>query len=1420
MKIKRFLAILLTAMMLVSLTPTAAVFAEGPSGDGFYLITDPWNGEALVAKFSENAASPGEYILNTTLSAGTPLKAVHVTDGAIDGWYPGGTGNEYTVDAAHSGNVTVYFRESYFSEWASFGGHIYISVNHAVSVPAAAEYGSVSSDYAYASENTTVTLTASPVTGCVLTAISASDAAGELTLSPGEGGAYSFTMRSSDVSVSASFEPKYTVTLKSGAGSGDDVVITSAGVDRWAADFASAQNGQFYPDGASDGFRIPDCPGSFTAPADKTFKSWNKDGTEAAPGDFRDAGSYALTALWQDYFAIAYSPLGSAEGEWETGSSVDNPSGAVPGTNVSLSVCFSPDAFDAGWRVEKYTVTDSGGAVTELTDIGTAYDSYGDRYCKATFTMPDGPVSVAAVLIIPNYYVTTDPGMTGGTITAPTEAKAGSTVDITATPDFGNVLVENSVAVTGDGCGTVDVAPGENGAFSFTMPASDVVITAVFERIPVTVTVDFGEGHEELAALYGALDGYTVSGSRVTMPLSATNGYDLENAVHEALVGVVLTEPYYENGFIHNGERLYSPEINQKPMSGYADESAWEADRLGEAEITDGTLVYLQWATPVTEPVTVSVEPPVCGAEVTTANFGSIATEHTVPQPVFTVTGAEGDNATASWYGGYNASEDTMGGFATGMIVGETTYYTRAWIKAPFGSFFDDPAAVITVSGGDALAYASIHSGGASVVISVEAVHGDFDDAGVVTKEPTETEPGEIEYYCGGCGVYLRTEEIPFGNYSVSVDEEIVLGSVTADKTETYKGGVVTVTAVPDGAGSVERLYYTGEGHDPVEITRRNSDGGYMFNMPDYDVVIHAKFTCPYLISVDFGEGHEDFVSRMFKGRTAEIYGGEQISFITSGSVVSFVYPPYSADYDSLTNALSAFEAACSGIDFGDGTDNGERYMNTAGLHTADYYLENYQSGPEYANGSPQEFFGWEHGGGAPEMDQSYIDGVTFCALWAQPVENAVLTVVPPECGTVVRYEYKTGIYVWAVPGPDLTAPDNCHFEDWNVFYNNWDLSEYGATGVDSDPVIMKGGNSYKARGYLAADWGYFIPKDFGNTLKVEGGTLISMNDRMGEFVISVPVEHEPSGEDKLVTEPSCTDPGLATNVCTLCGEGYEIEIPATGHTEGAAVMEKETAPGCETAGSYDEVVYCTVCGAELSRKTVEIPATGHTEGEPVKEKETAPGCETPGSYDEVVYCTVCNNELSRKTVEIPATGHDWGEWALTTEPTETAEGVETRVCGKDPSHTETRPVDKLGVYLAVSGDGQTWVKGSKATADFRFKRSEKDELTFENFSGVLVDGNAVPSEYVDTEPGSVIIKLKPKYLETLSVGAHTLTAQFKDGKSATAAFKIVAKSTGGGTGGKPKTGDPNSLALCLAGMGLSASALFALVPPRRKKRR
>ena len=109
-------------------TPTPEpTTAPTPVGDdGVYLVGtfSSWATDAQY-KMSENSAAPGEYMISTTLSEGDGVKVVKVENGTQT-WYPDGEGNEYTVDAAHAGNVTVYFNAAGSADWSAFGGYMYI----------------------------------------------------------------------------------------------------------------------------------------------------------------------------------------------------------------------------------------------------------------------------------------------------------------------------------------------------------------------------------------------------------------------------------------------------------------------------------------------------------------------------------------------------------------------------------------------------------------------------------------------------------------------------------------------------------------------------------------------------------------------------------------------------------------------------------------------------------------------------------------------------------------------------------------------------------------------------------------------------------------------------------------------------------------------------------------------------------------------------------------------------------------------------------------------------------------------------------------------------------------------------------------------------------------------------------------------
>ena len=181
--------------------------------------------------------------------------------------------------------------------------------------------------------------------------------------------------------------------------------------------------------------------------------------------------------------------------------------------------------------------------------------------------------------------------------------------------------------------------------------------------------------------------------------------------------------------------------------------------------------------------------------------------------------------------------------------------------------------------------------------------------------------------------------------------------------------------------------------------------------------------------------------------------------------------------------------------------------------------------------------------------------------------------------------------------------------------------------------------------------------------------------------------------------EPTCVWDGNAEHYhCTVCGKDFDDAdgsseaptadyyiIPATGHTPGIAVKEKEIDATCTEAGGYDEVVYCTVCHDELSRTHTDISATGHSLTLVPAKSAT---CTEDGNHA-YYECSVCGDWFEDATgavkitdylsVIIDALGHDWGEWVQTKAPTTTEEGEETRTCSRC-GETETRSIPKLGV--------------------------------------------------------------------------------------------------------------------------------------------
>ena len=128
--------------------------------------------------------------------------------------------------------------------------------------------------------------------------------------------------------------------------------------------------------------------------------------------------------------------------------------------------------------------------------------------------------------------------------------------------------------------------------------------------------------------------------------------------------------------------------------------------------------------------------------------------------------------------------------------------------------------------------------------------------------------------------------------------------------------------------------------------------------------------------------------------------------------------------------------------------------------------------------------------------------------------------------------------------------------------------------------------------------------------------------------------------------DSTCYEVGFTGNkLYNCCNALFEkgTEIEKTAHTPAEAVEENRVGATCYREGSYDMVVYCSVCEAagitkELSRETETIEKIAHTPAAAKVENTVDSTCYAEGSYDEVVYCSVeaCKHEISRteKTIE------------------------------------------------------------------------------------------------------------------------------------------------------------------------------------------
>lgn len=269
----------------------------------------------------------------------------------------------------------------------------------------------------------------------------------------------------------------------------------------------------------------------------------------------------------------------------------------------------------------------------------------------------------------------------------------------------------------------------------------------------------------------------------------------------------------------------------------------------------------------------------------------------------------------------------------------------------------------------------------------------------------------------------------------------------------------------------------------------------------------------------------------------------------------------------------------------------------------------------------------------------------------------------------------------------------------------------------------------------------------------------------------------------------------------------------------------------CDTPGKSFSTEYCIESAATFIGNTSRLalahynevyiawmkaqdPAYAPDAGHSFEHHDAIPaGCGSQGQY-EYWYCEKCGEyflDSAGKTAAagpedlvIPALTHDWSDWKVETGSDSGTPGLEKRVCSHCED-SETRPFSYESDWDSVV----KWSIDDVKSLEVSFRRTEADEATFTNFTGLVIDGTDVPASAYTAVAGSVKITVSPAYLRSLGVGGHTLTAVFTDG-TAQVRFRVVDVSE------NPITGVNDPLALTVI---LGAFTLMIMAAIYRRKR-
>lgn len=261
--------------------------------------------------------------------------------------------------------------------------------------------------------------------------------------------------------------------------------------------------------------------------------------------------------------------------------------------------------------------------------------------------------------------------------------------------------------------------------------------------------------------------------------------------------------------------------------------------------------------------------------------------------------------------------------------------------------------------------------------------------------------------------------------------------------------------------------------------------------------------------------------------------------------------------------------------------------------------------------------------------------------------------------GTVISDDLlKFGVNDWPANDPGLC---NLHMGsvDPDRMYTVTGMTEYEGTTPAMGTLKIGGTSTPETKSYTV------------NYVTEDGASLGTEKVEAGKSPASVPAlptkDPDAAGHYSYAWD---TDPTTATISADTTFTAKLTTTPHNPQTMDSNIVDAT----CGKDGSKTVTTSCSDCGYVISvENNVVIPATkNHTPAAAVKENVKPATCETAETYDSVVYCSVCGQEISRTQMTGEAAlGHKWGEWKHD-DSTAKAESKHTRTCANDATHTDS----------------------------------------------------------------------------------------------------------------------------------------------------